>query len=245
MSQLAQLSAAEIEERFHIVGRRPVAFLLAGFARSGEQFSVQFGDDVFLTTLLAALPEKGRLIIDCSGSPDLNRRFMASRRAVFTGRPGGIHVQFTSGPAAEMLFGGAQAFALDLPEFVLRLQRREAFRIETPRARPLPFFGRLPGGGLLDLPAHDISVAGIGLAGANLPDGISLGLRLPNSRFALPEGEKDLFFSATVRHLTEQASRSGQRQWRVGIQFEDLPAVGQNRIQRYIDKVERERRELS
>ena len=61
----------------------------------------------------------------------------------------------------------------------------------------------------------------------------------------LPEDEKDLFFSATVRHLTEQASRSGLRQWRVGIVFEDLPAVGQNRIQRYIDRVERERRELS
>lgn len=245
MTQIAQLSAAEIEARFHIVGKRPVAFLLAGFARSGDQFSVQFGDDVFLTTLLAALPEKGRLIIDCSGSPELNRRFLASRRAVFTGRPGGVHVQFTSGPAVEMLFAGAQAFALDLPAFVLRLQRRESFRIETPRARPLPFFARLPDGGRLDLPAHDISVAGIGLTGSNLPEGISLGLCLPNSRFSLPEDEKDLFFSATVRHLTEQASRSGLRQWRVGIQFEDLPAVEQNRIQRYIDRVERERRELS
>ena len=56
------------------------------------------------------------------------------------------------------------AFAVPLPKFIVRLQRRDAFRIETPRIRPLEFFGRLPDGRLLKLPAHDISVAGIGLA---------------------------------------------------------------------------------
>lgn len=245
MSQIAQLSEAEIEDRFHIVGARPVAFLLAGFAREGDRFSVHFGDEVFLTTLLAASPEKNQLIIDCSGSPEINRRFLASGRNVFVGRPGGIHVQFSSGPAVEMLFGGAQAFAVALPKYVVRLQRREFFRIETPRVRPLTFYGRLPGGALLNLPAHDISVAGLGLVGANLPDGLSPGLALPNSHFSLPEDDKDFFFSAKVRHLTEQPSRTGLRQWRLGLQFEDLAGQERNRIQRYIDRVERERRELA
>lgn len=245
MSQIAQLSEAEIEDRFHIVGLRPIAFLLAGFAKEGERFSVQFGDDVFLTTLLAASPEKNHLIIDCSGSPEINWRFLASKRNVFIGRPGGIHVQFSTGPAVEMLFGGAQAFVVALPKYVVRLQRREFFRIETPRVRPLSFYGRLPGGALLNLPAHDISVAGIGLAGANLPDGLSLGLALPNSHFSLPEDDKDFFFSAKVRHLTEQPSRAGIRQWRIGLQFDDLAPASQNRIQRYIDRLERERHELS
>jgi len=244
MSQIAQLSEAEIEDRFHIVGARPIAFLLAGFAREGDQFSVQFGDDLFLTTVLAALPEKGRLIIDCSGSPEINRRFLASQRNAFIGRPGGIHVQFASGPAVEMLYGGAQAFQLPLPKYVVRLQRRESFRIETPRAHPLQFIGRLPGGALLSLPVHDISVAGIGLAGANLPDGLFAGLQLPNCHFSLPEDDKELFFGATLRHLTEQPSRAGIRQWRLGLQFDDLPPATQNRIQRYIDRLERERREL-
>ncbi|MDP3538638.1 MAG: flagellar brake protein [Azonexus sp.] len=245
MTQIAQLSEAEIEEHFHIVGTRPVAFMLAGFAREGHQFSVQFGGEQFITTLLAAMPEKGQLILDCSGSPEINSRFQASQRNVFIGRPHGIHVQFTTGPATEMLYGGAQAFSVALPKYLVRLQRREFFRIETPRAKPLQFFGRLPDGDLLNLPAHDISVDGIGLAGASLTEGISNGLVLPNCHFSLPEDETDFFFSATVCHLTEQPSRSALRQWRIGLRFNDLPSAAQNRLQRYIDRIERERHELT
>ena len=52
MTQLSQLSEAEIEARFHITGARPVGFLLAGYAKESVQFSIQFGAgaDLFLTT---------------------------------------------------------------------------------------------------------------------------------------------------------------------------------------------------
>jgi len=244
MTQIAQLSEAEIEERFHVTGARPVAFMLAGFAKEGEQFSIQFGDDIFLTTLLAVEPERGGLIFDCSGSPDLNQRLLQSPRAVLVGRPAGIHVQFSIGAVSELIYAGAKAFSTPLPKFLIRLQRREFFRIETPRAKPLAFFGRLPGGALLNLPVHDISVAGIGLSGEALPDGVAPGLVLVNCRFSLPEEEQPLFFNATIQHLTEQASRFGLRQWRIGLRFDDLPGAAQSRIQRYIDRVERERHEL-
>lgn len=245
MSQLAQLSEAEIEERFHITGERPVAFMLTGFVRDGEGFTVQSDGDFFLTTLLAVQAEKGVLIFDCSGSTESNRRLLQSQRNVFVARPGGIHVQFTTGPAQEVIYSGAKAFATGVPKFIVRLQRRESFRAQTPRARPLQFFGRLPDGRLLNLPVHDISVTGIGLSGANLPDGLAAGMVLPNCHFALPEDENELFFSATLRHLSERESRAGVRQWHLGLQFNDLPTAAQNRVQRYIDKLERERRELT
>lgn len=111
--------------------------------------------------------------------------------------------------------------------------------------RPLQFYGRLPGGSLLNQPAHDISVTGIGLSASMLPDGLVVGQGLVNCHFALPEDEQDLFFTATIRHLTEQESRAGVRHWRIGLNFDDLPMSAQNRIQRYIDKVERERHELA
>ncbi len=245
MTQIAQLSEAEIEARFHITGARPVAFLLAGFAKENEPFSVQFGADAFLTTLLAVRPGRGELIFDCSGSSETNARLLGCDRLLFVGRPGGVHVQFSTGRATELLHGGAKAFSVALPKFVVRLQRREFFRIETPRVRPLMFFGRLPDGGLLNQAVHDISVTGIGLNASSLPDGVSVGQGLANCRFSLPEDENDLFFSATIRHLTEQESRAGSRHWRIGLHFDDLPMSAQNRIQRYIDKIERERHELA
>ncbi|MDP2880301.1 MAG: flagellar brake protein [Azonexus sp.] len=245
MSQIAQLSEAEIEERFHITGTLPVSFLLVGYARTKDQFTVSFGaGEMMLTTLLDAQPAGDRLIFDCSGSAEINRRFLDSGRNVFAGRPVGIHVQFTTGRASEVIFDGGKAFAVALPKHVVRLQRRDTFRIETPRGKPLQFFGRLAGGKLLNFPAHDISVAGLGMTALTLPDGLAPGDRLENCHFALPDDEHELFFSATIRHITPQVGRTGQQQWRIGLHFENMPVVEENRIQRYIARVERERNEL-
>ena len=56
MSQFDQLSDAEIDARFRISGPKPVAFLLAGYVKAREPFSVHFqhGEEMFLSTLLDA-----------------------------------------------------------------------------------------------------------------------------------------------------------------------------------------------
>ncbi|MGB4065811.1 MAG: flagellar regulator YcgR PilZN domain-containing protein [Azonexus sp.] len=245
MSQIAQLSEAEIEERFHVTGTLPIAFLLVGFARNKDQFTISFGgEEMMLTTLLDAEPAGDRLIFDCSGSAEVNRHLLQSNRNVFSGRPGGIHVQFSTGRAKETIFEGSKAFSVALPKYVVRLQRRDTFRIETPRSKPLQFFGRRLDSRLLNLPAHDISVAGLGMTALSLPDGLAPGERLENCHFALPEDEHELFFSATVCHVTPQVGRTGVQQWRIGLHFENMPTIEENRIQRYIARVERERHEL-
>ncbi|MBP8168037.1 MAG: flagellar brake protein [Azonexus sp.] len=247
MSQIAQLSEAEIEERFHIAGARPVAFMLAGFAKENDQFSVMFqaGQEMFLTTLLAVKPEKGLFIFDCSGSAETNRKLLASEKNVFVGRPGDIRVQFTTGAVSELIYAGSKAFSVALPKFLVRLQRRDFFRIATPRAKPLQFFGRLPEGISLQLSLHDISVAGAGLTAASLPDGLASGQVLENCHFSLPGDDRDLFFDATLNHMSEHEARSGVRHWRLGLAFKKLPVNDENRIQRYIGRLERERHELA
>lgn len=246
MTQFTQLSAEEIEERFHIIGQRPVQFLLAGLAEQNEQFAVHFnhGAEHFLSLLLAAPPDSGKLIFDCSGSPEINQRVQRCDSLVFNGHPGGIQVQFTCGRPMEIIHAGARAFAVALPKHVLRLQRRESFRIETPRSKPVEFFGRQPSGALLKLAGHNISCAGIGLTASSLPPELAPGLLLKNSRFTLPEEKHDFFVDAVVHHITELQTRSGP-QWRIGLEFIKLPYAEENRVQRYIAKVEHERRELS
>jgi c-di-GMP-binding flagellar brake protein YcgR len=246
MSQIAQLSEEEIEERFHITGPTAIQFTLAGYATHKEAFTAQFADgkEHFLTTLLAVDEETHRVIIDCSGSADLNRLFSESKRNVFIARPGGIHVQFTCGPAKQISFEGAPAFSLALPKFILRLQRREFFRIETPRTNPLQFHARLPNDALLTLPANNISVAGIGLTSGS-DHGLSSGIALGNCRFVLPEDDHDVFIKAIVRHVTAHELRAGVTQWRIGLHFESMPLAAENRLQRYIAHIEHERRELS
>lgn len=245
MSPAAELSETEIGERFQITGQRPVAFMLTGFVREQTQFLLRYRGDAFLTTLLAVLPEKNLLIFDCSGSTEANRGFLQSEHSVLSGRPDGIHVQFAIGPATETIYAGSKAFATALPGYLVRLQRRESFRVDIPRARPLEVWGRLFDGALLKLPAHDISVAGICLVAPELPVGLVVGGRLERCHCQLPDDKHELFFAATVQHLTPQEGRSGQHSWRIGLQFRETTPADERRIQRYIDRIERERHELS
>lgn len=246
MSQVAQLSNEQVDERFLVSGRTAIQFMLVGFAKARESFSVHFnaGQEFFLTALLGVDVEAGQLIFDCSGSPETNRRFLASEKSAFAGRPGGIQVQFHCEQASEIDFEGGRAFAVPLPKTLARLQRREYFRVPTPRVNPLMLHTRLPSGQALKLPLHDISVSGIGLDAEVLPEELAPDLRLARCYLQLPGEARDLEFAAVVRRIVALENRAGTRYWRVGIQFESLSSGDETRIQRYIDRVERERREL-
>lgn len=243
MTQATELSEEEFEERFYINGQRPVQFLLAGLAEHREPFTVSFrhGEEHFNTLLLAAPHESGKLIFDCSGSHETNRHLLAADHLLFHGRPGGIQVQFTTGRATQVIHAGASAFSTALPKFVLRLQRRESFRIHTPLSRPL-IFRSITASQRLEMNTHDISCAGIGLTCNALPDGISPGTVWAQCAFSLPEEKHDFRVACQVRHITEQETRSGM-QWRIGLAFDGLAHAEENRIQRYIARIEHERRE--
>jgi flagellar brake protein len=247
MSQLAQLSEAEIEERFHISSARAIQFMLADLISQREPFSVQFGAarESFQTILLAVQADNDRLVFDCCGSQEINQRFLKSDHNVFMARPGGIQVHFVGGPAIEINFEGAKAFAVKLPKTLARLQRREYFRIETPRVRPLELFARRADNVLFKCALHDISVSGIGLTASSLPEGLAVGEVWQNCRLQLPEDANDLFFVVTVRNIIELEARAGVPQFRIGLEFNDLSTREANRIQRYISRLEHERRDLA
>lgn len=246
MSQHSLLADDEFDERFLITGKTAIQFTLAGYAKEREPFSVHFnaGQEMFLSTLLAVQADKERVIFDCSGSPETNRRFLAAERSTFVGRPGGVHVQFSGGRAVEINYEGAAAFAVGLPKTLGRLQRREYFRVETPRVNPLILRARLPSGESLNLPVHDISVSGIGFDVPAPPEGLVPDQILDRCHMSLPGDARELFFAATVRRVVELQMRSGTPYWRVGIQFNSLSTGDETRVQRYIDRLERERKEL-
>ena len=75
MSQLALLSPSELDDdRYRVSGTRSVQFMLTGFIKERDQFTVFFGgnaNDMYLTTLLAVDADDERLIFDISGSSEI------------------------------------------------------------------------------------------------------------------------------------------------------------------------------
>lgn len=244
MSQIAALLEDEIEERFCITAPRAIQFVLNGLIASQERFAVHIAatGEQFLTILLAV--DAQQLIIDCSGSETFNRRFAGSSRNLFLARPDGIHLQFITGAARVIDFGQARAFALPLPNRLIRRQRRDCFRIETPRVKPVRLRWTDAEGRLLNLAAHDVSVAGAGLY-ANNQCGLQVGDRLEVCQLHLPDDEQEaLKLSAIVCHVTLLEQGLLASHWRIGLQFDELHRADERRLQRYIAFREHQRKEL-
>ena len=247
MTTLHRLPETEIEDRYRITGQRPVQFLLNELAETAEPFTVHFlpEHDFFQTTLLAIPAAGNKLIFDCSGSREANQRFLYSDHNIFVARPGGILVQFTTGRASEMIHGGARAFAAALPETLIRRQRRDSFRIETPRLRLPHCEGRQPNGRPLHLSVHNLSCTGLALNAPAIDDAWSPGLLFPHLQLHLPEEKTPVTADFDLRHITEAPPLAGAAQWRLGFAFSAITHADETRLQRYIARLEREKHERS
>jgi c-di-GMP-binding flagellar brake protein YcgR len=240
----ASLSDEEIEDRYFLLGRMEILNVLNDLIYRRETVTVYFngGREFILTALLEARPEA--LIFDLGGDAKVNERLLASQSCVFVARPGGIRVQFSTTSANRFSWGGSDALWVPLPEQLVRLQRRESYRILMPVANALKVkifadFGQILG----EWAAHDLSVGGLCI-NVNDSVGFEPGDVVAQLNLVLPK-LKAIECAAIVRHVTHLSDRRGARRLRVGMSFTGLPASVGVAIQRYVVKVEHDRRNMT
>jgi len=237
------LSDDEIEDRYFLRGRMEILNVLNDVIYRRESVTVNFnaGKDFFLTRLLEARHDA--LIFDLSGDVKANQRLPESPGCIFVAHLNGIHIQFSGSQAQRFSWGGSDAFWVPLPERIIRRQRRESYRILLPVTKPVMVKLFSDEGIVLDeCPLHDLSVGGIGVT---INEGLylELGQSIARVNLTLPK-QRAINCSAEVRHVTQLTARHSGMRHRVGLRFTDLaPAMGVA-IQRYITRVEHERRGL-
>lgn len=206
--------------------------------------SVHFdhGKAFFLTSLIDLQADKTHFIVDVGSDETLNARALRADKLIFSTVIDKLKVQFSVPQLTRTQHQGRPAFIAAVPDALLRLQRREYFRLATPLANPIHLRANLGGDDTVDIPLLDISGGGVGLMlGRTLSDRVRRGQILENCRIVLPE-EGLLVATLCVRNLFDVETRSGMPYVRVGCEFIDLPASRLAAIQRYIIRVERERK---
>lgn len=195
----------------------------------------------FLLTSLVAVDERF-LFLDVGKDPEVNRRLLAADRIVCVTHHDKVKIQFALRRLDNAVADGRGAFRAELPDRMLRLQRREYYRLVTPAARPLRCHIPMPGGAA-SLAATVLDISGGGLAVVVPPEGIEFtpGTVFPACRIELPE-VGSLVTDLRVKNLFEVTLRNGVQVMRSGCQFERLPGPMLTLVQRYILKVERERK---
>src|ERR1035437_3734564 len=232
-------------ERCTLSSRREILFQLRNLIRQNVRVSISFdeGRQSFLTVLIDVSEEESELYFDIGGSEETNRAFMKTERCLFATVVGGIRLQFSAKKAHQTSVDGEQVFAITLPENMLRLQRREAFRLQLPSSKP--YLCRIRRGSFEEtaLPLYDISVGGIGIQ-VTEPLAYEPMERLENCWIDLHDSGM-LTVTLEVRYVMSNESRTGKKLWHMGCRFVKPPPVNETIIQRFMARIEAERRILA
>ena len=222
---------------------REILAVLRQVVAQGDLVTIYFnsGKDFLLTTLLAVNDRE--LLLDRGSSEEMNRRALETGKIFCITRHDKVKLQFILTGVRETQHEGRSVFSAALPETLLRLQRREYFRLRTPITRPLPCdIPVVMSDGSVQIYPHDvidISIGGLSLQIDQVPF-------VPDQEW--PDCTLDLpqigVINTTLRivNIYETILRNGQPSLRAGCQFVDLPVTAQNLIQRYIVRMERERK---
>lgn len=207
--------------------------------------STEKSGDVFLSSIIDVDHHGNLLVMDPAQNRAVNERFASGQKVVFEAMLDQVRIYFTADRVWHCLHKGEAGLCMHIPESIVRLQRRDYFRVHLPSARPvmcaLPIHGEA---GTVDWQAtivEDLSLGGIALLCNKGEVRAEYGMKLTGCRFSLPdigEIEADL----EVRNITQIPLKKGGMKIRLGCQFVALNSSVQTKLQRYIIKLECERR---
>jgi c-di-GMP-binding flagellar brake protein YcgR len=233
-------------EQYTIYARREIIGVVEDIIKRKALVTVHFaqGEESFVTTLLHVNPEFEELVIDQAPSAALTEQLLRSGHMTFVTYVDQIKVQFSAQRAEPTSYAGRPALRIRLPDTLLRLQRRNYYRVPAGKSTPLICEIPLPDGRTMRFAVGDISLGGVAvIAGPALAE-FAAGMVIENCRIELP-GHGSFTSALEIRNnqgLAADARNPGRH--RYGCQFLNLGGPVVSLIQRYINQLERSRRSL-
>jgi c-di-GMP-binding flagellar brake protein YcgR len=230
------------DERYQVRSRLEGIQILRSIAQSGAVVTAHAGQGpVFtLTTLLDVDVDNDRLYLDVGQDIVVNRRLLESSQVLCVSTQDRVRVQFYADPLELGEFEDRPAFVAKIPDRVMKLQRREYFRVLTPIAHPLLcHFSEVASA--VKLPVHDIGLGGLCVVGVHPELDLKVGAIHNACRLDLPDLGM-VSVNLEVRNFHDMALRNGTHTRLTGMQFQRLNGTAQNQIQRYVSMLERDHR---
>lgn len=244
MSQLPTESTENAQDlgKYLLHSSVEIRQILKTLASRGALVTAYYNDgrDSFLTSVVGV--DQDRVYLDSGQTESINRSVGAARHFIVTTALDKIKIQFSLSSLKSGRFENRNVFSAVLPDEMLRLQRREFYRLETPVSIPLKL--QIPGRRIAgQATVVDISGGGVGVVIPSDPDlQMKVGLSIDGCKIDLPQ-EGMLVANLCIRNRFQaSSSRSGTGGVRLGMEFVDLPAAELMRVQRFITRIERERR---
>jgi c-di-GMP-binding flagellar brake protein YcgR len=230
---------------FEVGSRREIIAFLRSIGEKNQlvRMLIHGEADVCVTSILHVDAVSNTVVLDRSIDPSQNGRIVRAKRIAFETTLDKIRIMFASEDVSDTMFENAPALKINVPATLIRLQRREFYRMATPVSNPvraiMPMAEEL-GGGTGSFPLADISCGGIAILDNKLVLGDTIGSNYTNCRIDLPE-IGTVTTTLKVRNSIDITLLNNKTNRRLGCQFVDISRPSLAMVQRYITKLERER----
>lgn len=234
--------------QFFLTNRHEVVFYLRLLAQQRSIVTVYIneGEQFFISSLVATDEDENRLFLDPASSEGNNATALSARKITLAANLDRVKIQIRLPALKKQSYQGQTTLSAPIPNAVLRLQRREFFRLETPLVNPIHCRLASRKGDTVtktfELVLSDISGGGVSLIGnTEMIDDFTRDTVFQDCRLEIP-GEGVIQINLQVRKVFEISSRNGLRSLRIGCEFINLPGTRLALIERYIARIERERK---
>lgn len=232
---------------FAIHNRKEIIFILEDLAKHRPALNLDAHNGTsLLTAVLQVNSEKSCVYLDVSGDSRINAKVIESDLITFSTQTG-VRVRWHAEGIELVTLSDGDAFKIELPEVIERIQRREYFRLNTPQgSKALICKIPLSETETIAVTIVDMSVGGIGLSlRGKVPENFSQGAILQGCSIEFPVVGVVPLNLKVCGVFGSNKTRSGEEIHHVGMEFVNLSRGAGNVVQRYMIQLESERISLS
>lgn len=231
---------------YTVHSRTEILFLLRAIQRRKLLVNLDLPDSrqIVVTSVIAVNPSRNSLILDVARGDALNNELLSGKGAEFITQLDGVSISFATGPVSLCDYEKLPALRIALPASLIRLQRREHFRVPLPIANPVKCI--VPSMSAdepepISTNTVDIGCGGVAIAETGGRLGTETGRVLEGCKLLLPETEV-IVTTLEVRNSAQIRLQNGAFQTRLGCKFINLPNDMAVMLQRFVMDIERARR---
>ena len=244
-SQGLSVSDEDDASSFTVSWKNEIVYILRAVMEKTELVTIYFNRDesFILTSIIDIDPDEELIFLDLDANEAANKKILESEKIILVTAHDKIKVQFVANWIEKVRFDGRDVFRIELPKSLVKLQRREYYRITMPIVNPLKCIVLMDDKRKVEMVVADISIGGVGVVLPPTDAMVDPGMIFNECKLVLPE-IGNIVATMEIRNVFEVTLSNGLKTRRAGCLFSNLSTDMQTVLQRYVIKVELQKRAM-
>jgi c-di-GMP-binding flagellar brake protein YcgR len=237
-----ELFSKDEENEYLITNPKEIVSILQTIAQRKSRVALYYNEGISMVLTMVLAADENGVWIDAASNPQDNRLIERSKRIIFVTTHNQAKVQFVAADVVLGTYEDAPAFSLGLPLKLVRLQRRDYYRLVTAETGALNCIIR-PIADQVHV-QHEVTVMDISIGGVALvceQTGVELhpGMVYEHCQIELPElGTVEA--TIEVKNTFEITDRNGKVKRRAGCVFVKPDGRTTMLLQRYVAQMQQQ-----